>query len=80
MLSAAQLASASLRTTIVGGIARLLAASTLQEATAQGGDPAVLNDAQQALDEGDALRVSEAFRDAVNKYKDALSKAESVLS
>jgi len=30
--------------------------------------------------EGDGLRSSEAFKDAVNKYKDALSKAESAVS
>ena len=64
----------------LAGIARLLAVSALEEATAQGGDPGVLNDAQQALDEGDALRASEAFKDAVNKYKDALAKAESQFS
>ena len=59
------------------GIAQQIAADALDEAIAQGGDPGEINDAQQALDEGDGLRASEAFKDAVNKYKDALSKAES---
>ena len=59
------------------GIARQMAADALDEAVAQGVDPGEINDAQQALDEGDGLRTSEAFKDAVNKYKDALSKAES---
>jgi YVTN family beta-propeller protein len=64
----------------LAGIARLLAVSSLEEAIALGGDPDVINDAQQALDDGDALRASEAFKDAVNKYKDALSIAKSVVS
>ena len=61
----------------LAGIARQMAADALDEAIAQSGDPGEINDAQQALSEGDGLRTSEAFKDAVNKYKDALSKAES---
>lgn len=57
-------------------IARQLASDALDEAIAQDGDPDVIEDAQQALSEGDSLRASGAFKDAVNKYKDALSKAE----
>ena len=55
-------------------IARQLAVDAISEAIAQGGDP---TDAQQLLNEGDALRVENAFKDAVAKYKDALAKAES---
>ena len=61
----------------LAGIARQVATDALDEAIAQSGDPGEINDAQQALNEGDGLRTSEAFKDAVNKYKDALSKAES---
>ena len=57
--------------------ARQFAADALDFAIAQGGDPSEINDAQQALDEGDALKASASFKDAVSKYKDALAKAES---
>ena len=63
----------------LAGIAQQLATEALDEAIAQGGDPGDINDAQQALADGDALRASGAFKDAVNKYKDALAKAESAL-
>ncbi len=63
----------------LAGIARLLASTALDEATAQGGDPVVLDAAQLDLDDGDALRASGAFKDAVSEYKDALAKAESQL-
>ena len=64
----------------LAGIARQIAEDALDEAIAC--DPANpdLDAAQQALDEGDVLRALEAFKDAVNKYKDALAKAEGVLS
>ena len=61
------------------GIARQVAASAVDEAVAQMIDADVLSDAQDALAEGDDLRDDGAFKDAVNKYKDALSKAESEL-
>ena len=38
-----------------------------------------ISDAQQSLADGDALRGSGDFKDAANKYKDALAKAESAL-
>ncbi len=60
-------------------IARKTAVDALDQAIALGGDPGEISDAQQALSEGDALRTSSAFKDAANKYKDALSKAESAL-
>ena len=58
-------------------VARSMAQNALNEAIAESGDPVVINDAQQALAEGDALRAAGAYKDAVNKYKDALAKAES---
>jgi len=45
-----------------------------------GSDSGEIADAQQYLADGDALRVNEEFKDAVAKYKDALSKAEGALS
>ncbi len=50
------------------------------EALVQDGDPIIIDDAEQALADGDALRDLGAFKDAVNKYKDALAKAESAIS
>ena len=70
----------------LAGIARQLAENALAEAISQGGDPQEINDAQQALAEGDAARLLgnlfmvEGFKEAVNRYKDALAKAESSLS
>ena len=61
----------------LAGVARQLAAQASADAVAQGGDPGVINDAQQSLAAGDGLRSSGLFKDAVNKYKDALAKAES---
>ena len=50
----------------------------MNQAIARGGEPNVIADAQQALGDGDILRATGAlFKDAVNKYKDALAKAES---
>lgn len=61
-------------------IARQLAVDALDQAIASGGDPGPINEAQQALAEGDVLRSLGAFKNAVNKYKDALAKAESAIS
>ena len=58
-------------------IARCVAAIALSEAITAGGDADVISDSQQALAKGDALRLSGAYKGAVNKYKDALAKAES---
>jgi len=63
----------------LAGIARHLAVVAIQQAEDQGGDQQKINEAEQALNEGDALRQAEEFKDAVNKYKDALAKAESAL-
>jgi serine protease AprX len=61
----------------VTGAARQLAVDALEEATARGGKQAEIAQANRALNEGDALRAVGSFKAAVNKYKDALSKAES---
>ena len=52
---------------------------TLQEAidiaiVTPGSDSGEIADAQQSLADGDTLRADEQFKDAVNKYKDALGK------
>ena len=54
-----------------------VAANAVDQAVAAGGDPIVIAEAQQYLTEGDALRSSGAYKDAVSKYKDGLAKAES---
>jgi prepilin-type N-terminal cleavage/methylation domain-containing protein len=59
--------------------ARQMADTAVNQATAQGGDPDSINEAQQYMLQGDQFRQNQAFKDAVNKYKDALAKAESVL-
>ena len=58
------------------GMARVLAEQATAEAMARGGDAEKIDDAQRALADGDTLRASEAFKDAVAKYKDALANAE----
>ena len=63
----------------LAAIAREIAAEAVAEAIAQGGNPEVIAAAQQALDDGDTLRDSGAFKDAVSQYRDALAKAENVL-
>ncbi|MHA2332907.1 MAG: hypothetical protein ACXAEU_12870 [Candidatus Hodarchaeales archaeon] len=60
-------------------IARQIAMDTLQYAIESGGDPDLIEEAQQALAEGDDLRLAESFKDAVDKYKDALANAESAI-
>ena len=67
----------------LAGVARQLAIDAVGQAIARGGDPTVIADAEQALAEGDTLKESGLggvitdFKEAVNKYKDALAKAES---
>jgi len=63
----------------LAGLARQLAAEAIDQAIAAPGDPFVIAEAQQKLAEGDALRTAGAFKDSVNKYKDALAKAEDAL-
>jgi serine protease AprX len=60
----------------VTGAARQLAVDAIKEATARGGEQAKIAEANRFLAEGDALRGAGSFKAAVNKYKDALGKAE----
>jgi serine protease AprX len=60
----------------VTGAARQLAVDAIKEATARGADQKKVAEANAALSEGDALRAATSFKAAVNKYKDALAKAE----
>jgi serine protease AprX len=60
----------------VTGAARQLAVDAIKEATSRGGEQTKIAEANRALAEGDALRAATSFKSAVNKYKDALSKAE----
>ena len=60
-------------------IARQLAVDAIDEAIAQGGDPQKITEAEQAAADGDSFVDAGMFKDAVNKYKDALAKAESML-
>jgi subtilisin family serine protease len=60
----------------VTGAARQLAVDAIKEASARGANQAKLGEANQAVGEGDALRAVGSFKAAVNKYKDALAKAE----
>jgi len=66
---------------LITRIARQIAWNAIEEAIACGGDQATMDEAQEYLDEGDALRgeIPPKFKDAINKYKDALAKAESAL-
>ncbi len=64
----------------LAAIVRELAECAISQAIDAGGDPSKISEAQERLAEGDTLSASEAFKDAVNKYKDALSIAEGELS
>ncbi len=61
----------------LAGIDMQLAEEARDEAA--GGDRGDIFDGEQAVMEGNALRASEDFKDAVNKYKDALAKFESAI-
>ena len=56
--------------------ARQLAMQAVEKALTTGGYPTEILEAQEAVADGDVLRAEKAFKDAVNKYKDALSKVE----
>ena len=61
----------------LAGVAQELAVQAILDAEARGGDSGDINDADEFLLAGDDLRFdSGLFKDAVNKYKDALAKAE----
>ncbi len=64
---------------LYAGIARQLAVNAINEAIAHEGDQDTIDEALAYLDEGDTLREQDTFKDAINKYKDALAKAESTL-
>ena len=59
----------------VTGAARQLTVDAIEAAKARGGNAAKIAEAQRALADGDALRAG-APKAAVNKYKDAVGKAE----
>jgi parallel beta-helix repeat protein len=58
-------------------IAQQLAVVAINDAIARGGNQDTIDEAQTYLGEGITLREEEAFKDAINKYKDAVAKAES---
>ena len=60
----------------LAAIAKQLAVNTIDDAIFRGGDPTKIITAEQAVEDGDDKRDSEDFKDAVNKYKDALTNAE----
>jgi len=61
-------------------IARQIAEDAIDNAiNTPGSDPVEIVDAQQFLADGDSLRTGSLFKDAVTKYKVALTKAESAL-
>ena len=60
----------------IAGAARLLAVEAIEEAEDVGGDAAKIAEAKDALAKGDERVDAKRFKDAVAKYKDALSKAE----
>ncbi|MHA2356190.1 MAG: hypothetical protein ACXADC_13500 [Candidatus Thorarchaeota archaeon] len=60
-------------------IARQIVVNALDHAIAAGGDLDSIDEAVQYLAEGDALWSSGDYKKAVDKFKDALSKAESSL-
>ena len=57
-------------------VARQLATAAIDDAIDRGGDYGKIAVAQMALAQGDALRASGTFKDAVNEYKDAVANAE----
>ncbi len=69
----------------LAGVAMQLAVDAFVAAIAQAGDPTEIDEAAMFLAEGNAHRAlgvagdCEAFKDAVNAYKDALAKAESAI-
>ena len=53
----------------ITGISRQIAEGTLAQTIADGGDPTDIANAQQALDDGDALRAAGSYKDAIATYK-----------
>ena len=64
----------------LAGLVRGLALTAIDEANADpSSDQSKISTAQDSLAEGDTLRAPGAFKDAVNKYNDALAQAEGAL-
>ena len=63
----------------LAGIAKQLAEDAIAQAVDNSGDPDKIEEAEASLAEGDALRVPGTYKDAANKYKDALAQAEGAL-
>jgi hypothetical protein len=57
-------------------VARSFAVDALDAARSRNGDATKIAEAEDYLAQGDALRQAGAYKDAVNKYKDALAKAQ----
>ena len=64
----------------IAGVAREFAERALGDARRRRAEPDVIAEAQEYSDEGDMLRGAGLFKDAINKYKDALAKAESAVT
>ena len=60
----------------LAAVAQQLALTAINDAIDRGGDGSKIATAQDALAEGDGLRASTAYKDAVGKYKDAVANAE----
>jgi len=60
----------------LAGVARQIARDEIDQGIAGACDGSLIDDAIEALSEGDSLRASESYKDAVSKYKDAVSKAQ----
>jgi hypothetical protein len=58
----------------LASVARQFAAAAVNMAIADNRDGQKIAEAQQSLTAGDGLRAAGKFKEAVNRYKDALSK------
>ena len=61
----------------LAGVGSQIAQDEIAQGIAVACDGSIIDDATESLVEGESLRTSESFKDAVSKYKDAVSKAES---
>jgi YVTN family beta-propeller protein len=60
-------------------VARKLAVEALDKAIALVGDPTIIADAQQALDEGDVYRSKEEYKDAFKSYEAVLDEVDDII-
>ena len=65
---------------LLAGIVRQVADDLIADAIAAGGDAGEITDAESSLAEGDDFLAELKFKDAVAKYKNAISRAESAAS